>query len=267
MDERGLTPDSFKSFDDIRQLPVLTRDITHEKKDMFISDKFDRSTLQEFTSGGTTGQRAVLYRDQESFNIKSGISWRHESWLGRMPSDKMALIWPAAMDIEKNESFKTRFKYRKIMRAVLYNAGSLDESSLSYIQKDLLDFNPNFLKVFPTALYGFLEYCVANNLRLPKLKAVMATGEPLYDYQKLFFEEHLQCPVYDMYGSREVGNTASECSNRNGMHIAMETSFVEFVKDNKPVAFGNEGEILITDLTNYGFPPHTLCYQRLRNTG
>ncbi|KAA3632300.1 MAG: phenylacetate--CoA ligase family protein, partial [Calditrichaeota bacterium] len=254
MNERGLTPDSLKSFDDLRKLPVLTREITHERKDQFIADKFEKSKLQKFSSGGTTGQRAELFRDKESFNIKSGASWRNESWMGRMPSDKMALIWPAAMDIDKSESFKTRFKYRKLMRAVVYNAGSLNEASLSYIQKDLLDFNPNFLKVFPTALYGFLEYIVANKLPLPKLKAVMATGEPLYEYQKIFFEETLQCPVYDMYGSREVGNTASECQNRDGMHIAMETSYVEFVDKNKPVEFGTEGEILVTDLTNYGFP-------------
>jgi phenylacetate-CoA ligase len=57
-----------------------------------------------------------------------------------------------------------------------------------------------------------------------------------------------------MYGSRETGNTSCECSAHNGRHIAMETSLVEFVNDNKPVEYGETGEILITDLTNFAFP-------------
>ncbi len=34
----------------------------------------------------------------------------------------------------------------------------------------------------------------------------------------------------------------------------METSIVEFIRDGKPAKPGEEGEIFITDLTNYAFP-------------
>ncbi len=254
MDERGLTPESFTSFDDLKKLPVLTRDITYDKQEQFFSKKYSRTSLQEFKSGGTTGQRTVLYRNQESFNQKLAMAWRHETWMGRFPCDKLALIWPAAMDITENEPLKTRIKNRYMHRIMIYNAGGLDSVSLNFINKDLLKFNPKFLKVFPSALFGYTEFCIENNLKHPNYKAILSTGEPLSENQKKLFEQTYNCPVFDMYGSREVGNTSCECSEHKGMHIAMETSYVEFVKNNKDVDFGSEGEMLITDLTNFSFP-------------
>ncbi len=254
LDERGLTPESFKDFDDLKKLPVLTRDITFDRQEQFFSNKFNKSSLQEFTSGGTTGQHAILFRDMESFNIKLAMAWRHETWMGKFPCDKMALIWPAAMDINENEPLKTRIKNRYLLRTMIYNAGGLDAASLNFINKDLLAFNPKYLKVFPSALFGYTEFCIENNLKHPKYKAILSTGEPLSENQKKLFEQTYNCPVFDMYGSREVGNTSSECSVHHGMHIAMETSYVEFIKDGQEVKKGERGEMLITDLTNYAFP-------------
>ncbi len=254
MDERGLTPDSFKSFDDIKKLPILTREITFDKQAEFFSNKFLKSSLQEFTSGGTTGQRATLFRNQQSFNIKLAMAWRHETWMGRFPCEKMALIWPAAMDFVDDEPFKTKFKNRYLHRQIMYNAGGLDAESLNFINKDLLKFNPSYIKCFPSALFGYTEYCNEHNLIQPACKAILSTGEPLSVNQKKLFEQTYKCPVFDMYGSREVGNTSSECEEHDGMHIAMETSYVEFVQDNKEVEYSTEGEMLITDLTNFAFP-------------
>jgi len=140
MNERGLTPDFFKSFDDLKQLPVLTRDITYERQEQFFSNKYKRESLQKFTTGGTTGQQAILFRDQESFNIKLALSWRHDSWMGRFPCDKIAYIWPANMDFNTSESFKTRFKNRYLLRNILYNAGGFDKTSLEYIYNNFISF-------------------------------------------------------------------------------------------------------------------------------
>jgi len=51
-----------------------------------------------------------------------------------------------------------------------------------------------------------------------------------------------------------VGNTACECDRHDGLHITAETSLVEVVQDGRRVSDGAEGEILVTDLTNYAFP-------------
>lgn len=253
-DERGLTPQSFKSFEDLTKLPMLTRDITFDRPEELLSSKYRRNEIQKFTSGGTTGQQAVLYRDQESFNIKQGVTWRHESWMGRLPCDKMALVWPAAMDYHPHHTFRSMVKNRYLLRQIMYHAGTFSERALMAVYKDFVKFDPEYVKAFPSALYGFTSFCLDKNLPLPRLKGIMSTGEPLYPNQKALLELTYESPVFDMYGSREVGNTACECNLRQGRHIAMETSIVEFIRDGKPVEAGEEGEIFVTDLTNFAFP-------------
>jgi len=48
---------------------------------------------------------------------------------------------------------------------------------------------------------------------------------------------------------------ASECEKHQGMHISMENLIVEVIKENgKPAKPGETGQIVITDLHNYGMP-------------
>lgn len=174
--------------------------------------------------------------------------------MGRRPCDKMAFFWPAHVDLYDAGSWKTQFKRRYLEREVMYYSGTFAPEAMRRFYDDLTRFRPSYFKVFPNALFGFAQFLTENKLKPLKLKGILSTGEPLFENQRWLFEELFQCRVFDMYGSREVGNTSSECEAHEGLHIAMETSYVEFVRDGKAVAPGEEGEILITDLTNFAFP-------------
>ena len=253
-DERGLTPNSFKDFDDLRKLPTLTRDLIRNHQQELFSTQFQRSELIEFATGGTTRRRMALFRDQESHNIKMGAAWRFEGYIGRRPCDKMCFVWPVHIDLDPNESSRARFKNRYLTREIMLYAGAASEETLEQFYRKATAFGPEYLKVFPNALDRFAEFIDAHRYQPPQVKAVMSTGETLHAYHKEKFLRLFGAPTYNMYGSREVGNTACECGRRRGLHISMETSFVEFVHSNVPVPDETEGEILNTDLTNYGFP-------------
>ncbi len=252
--ERGLTPADIKGIDDLPKLPMLTRNDLFEHMDDLVSTRFGSANLQRFTTGGSTGQRAVLYRDQESFNLKLALEWRNESWMGRLPGDKMALIWPAPIDHLMYPSWKDHCKDHYILRRVLFYANSRQEAELERTYQGLLAFRPRYLKVFPSNLYLLAEYLKETGRTLPGIRAIQSTGEPMLGNQRLLFDEVFGCPIFDMYGSREVGNTACDCDRHEGLHIAMESSIVEIVKEGRAVAPGDEGEILVTDLSNYGVP-------------
>jgi phenylacetate-CoA ligase len=67
-------------------------------------------------------------------------------------------------------------------------------------------------------------------------------------------EDAFDCPVFDYYGSREIGAIAAECEEHHGYHISAENVVVEFVDDGESVSAGEKGLILITNLANYGMP-------------
>jgi len=251
----GLRPGDIKSIEDLGKLPVLTRKHIYEGIDSLISDKYGKDQLQRFTTSGTTAQRAVLYRNQESFNIKLGLQWRHEGWLGRKPGEKMALIWPANMDFEHKGGWRDRFKDRYLWREIMYQAGSHRAAELKQVYENLKSFGARYLKVFPTELQTLAEYIEESGLRPLKMNGILSTGEPLYPHQRQLFRRMFECDVLDMYASREAGNTACEGPSHEGLLIAMETNIVEIVDEHdQPVPPGERGAILITDLTNFGAP-------------
>jgi phenylacetate-CoA ligase len=76
----------------------------------------------------------------------------------------------------------------------------------------------------------------------------------LFAPDRALVEKQLNCEVYDTYGCREVAMLAGECPEHAGYHISSETVLLEFVRDGEGVSAGELGEILITDLQNYGMP-------------
>lgn len=63
------------------------------------------------------------------------------------------------------------------------------------------------------------------------------------------------CPVYNRYGCREFGDIAHECDQREGLHISTDRVLVEILDENlKAVRNEKSGELVITDLDNYGMP-------------
>ncbi len=253
--ERGLTVDSFKSPEDLTLLPRLTRSEIFTCRDDLLTGLHAPEQVMKFTTGGTTIRAATLFRDQESYNIKLGLAFRHERWAGRRPGGRMLLVWHALMDIVENPPLRTRIKEHILLGQRMLCAGSHAEEALVAGHEILCRYRPSLLKVFPNSLAPLAEFIKSHSLIVPPIDGLISTGEPLSATRRKLFREVFDCPVFDLYASREVGHTACECEAHEGRHIAMETSIVEFVgSDDLPVPPGERGEILVTDLTNTAFP-------------
>jgi phenylacetate-CoA ligase len=66
-------------------------------------------------------------------------------------------------------------------------------------------------------------------------------------------KEAYQCPVFHSYGSREFKLIAIECE-KGGLHLSADNLLVECLHQGQPAARGQLGEVVITDLHNFGMP-------------
>src|SRR5207237_1415571 len=61
--------------------------------------------------------------------------------------------------------------------------------------------------------------------------------------------------VFETYGSREFMLMAAECDRHEGLHLTQEHLLVEVLNDDgTPTPPGQEGNLAVTDLYNYGMP-------------
>jgi len=83
----------------------------------------------------------------------------------------------------------------------------------------------------------------------------MTSAGTLHPFIREKIETAFQCKVFNRYGSREVGDIASECEAHAGLHVFSSGNYIEIVDDQgHPVPNGVEGNILVTNLYNYAMP-------------
>jgi phenylacetate-CoA ligase len=91
-------------------------------------------------------------------------------------------------------------------------------------------------------------------LRLPELRVVCTTGEPLYPHQRALIEKVFGVPAANEFGSRDIGFTAHETPC--GQMLLMSESVILEVLDHegRTVAAGELGEVVMTGLCSDAQP-------------
>jgi phenylacetate-CoA ligase len=137
---------------------------------------------------------------------------------------------------------------------LLLSAYRMDAAAVrSYVAR-LRRFKPDLMVGYPSALAHFCQSMSEGGSDDIRPKAVLVSGETLYEWQREVIERTFDARVYNHYGCREFGALARECKMRDGLHIASERALFEMV----PVVESAEGEalseLLVTDLDNFGMP-------------
>ncbi len=92
------------------------------------------------------------------------------------------------------------------------------------------------------------------DLKLPSLKVVFTTGEPVYPHQRKSIQEVFGVPAANEFGSRDIGFTAHE-SPEGQMLLMSESHILEVLdQEGQQVAPGELGEAVITGLCSQAQP-------------
>lgn len=136
-----------------------------------------------------------------------------------------------------------------------FPAINLRKEILEIYAKKMIEFEPKFIRGYPSSIYFFADFLKEKGVDLIRPRAVLTTAEMLLPYQRKLIEEVFQCDVFDGYGAFDGGTAALECEEHCGYHMAVEKVVMEFVdEDGNPVAEGEDGRIIATDLFNYAMP-------------
>ena len=176
----------------------------------------------------------------------------HTESLGRRFGQRELWIWGIERDFNKgNSEWQLRFANR-VSRRELFNANHMSPSDMSSLLSRL-DANPPQLIVSGTqAAYEIGLFAAERGIRIRPQRGLISTAETLHDFMRQEIEEVFGCPVYDRYGSREVGDIAGQCREREGLHVFPWSVYLEIVDDEgQRVPAGTPGNVLVTSLANF----------------
>jgi len=139
-------------------------------------------------------------------------------------------------------------------RVVLNTYLMTDETIREYLR--ILNARPiAVLEGHPSAFVEIAFCAERHGLELPRPRALVSGGANLYDHMRERISKAYGGPVFNHYGSFEVGLVGSDCDRRRGMHVFGETTVLEVVDaDGKPVEPGEVGELVATHLWQTSMP-------------
>lgn len=251
-----LKPEDIKCAEDLKKIPILTRDMIMENATDFIALNRSKNKLFRIQTSGTTGRPLVLYKAQNEISSAQATFYRGLEWAGYHIGDKLADIW--GRHRAKSWSAFLRENLRLIItRTELLDAYNLNPKTIEKSISKLNRIKPSFLRGYTSAIYSYARVINQNAISLKfQLDGISSTAEPLYEFQRNEIEKAFRCKVFNQYGSGEVNSLGFECENQMGLHIPIERVHVEILDENDYSKISNDevGRIIVTSLENYAMP-------------
>ena len=244
--------DDIQSMADFEKLPLVTKDDISKHYQALVAANYSNNIKK--ATGGSTGQPFRFELNTDSNTRREAIMWRGYGWLGAGLGQKTLYLWgadigqPTKLKALKNNLYHT-FYNRKMLNSFAMNANNMHV----YVD-DINNYRPKALVSYVNPLYELSKYIIDKKLSVFSPNSILTGAEPLHDFQREVIEKAFNCEVYNTFGCREFMLMSAECKAQKNLHINIDHLVVETIDDNGTVVTDISGNLVVTDLYNYGMP-------------
>jgi phenylacetate-CoA ligase len=259
MKRAGVHPSQLRTLRDFWAFPVLTRDGAQASGDARKSVAPPLPVIVKRTSG-TSGRPLTFAYDPASEHWRNAVKMRGYGWAGHRVGAKTLHYWgfhpppkpPTAFD-------KARIKVDRFLKRERYeNCLARGDGDLARVVEVIRRYRPEVIVGYSLGVADLARYVVEKGVRDWDDIPVLCAAEKVFPRDRELLEKAFGRCIFETYGSREVMLMASECESHDGLHIQMENILLEVaVREGsswRAARPGEVGEVLVTDLHNYGMP-------------
>lgn len=243
-----------RSLEDFRHWPVIDRDAIRNHRMAMRSTAAGRRLIAKAT-GGSSGVPLQFDLDHESNDRRMAAWHRGYGWAGAAPGTRQWYLWGVPPTTSAEWKKRKQRLYDWLYRRTTASCFDLSEANFGHFVASLAVTKPDAIVAYTNAIYTFARMLEERGVRPYSPSAVVVGAEKLHEYQRVVIERVFGAPVFETYGSREFMLIAAECPRHHGLHLTTEHHVVEILDDaGAPTPNGEVGNVVITDLTNYGMP-------------
>jgi phenylacetate-CoA ligase len=241
------------TLEQLRRLPVMTKQDARANVDRLRWVGVPGGA-SKYNTGGSSGEPLLFYfgRSRQASDAAGRI--RARRWWGVDVGDREAYLWGAPAELNKTDRIKTIRD--GLLNQLVLNAFAMSAANMDGYLEAVQAFRPKCIYGYASsvALLAARAHARGIRLRLPELRVVCATGEPLYPHQRQLIEEVFGVPVANEFGSRDIGFTAHETPHGE-MLLISESIILEVLDEaGQPVLPGELGEAVATGLCSDAQP-------------
>jgi phenylacetate-CoA ligase len=238
---------------DLLKCPILEKKQLQQHLEELVDPNWPKEDLLLDQTGGSTGTPVRYYRSHRRHNSREAATWRHNRWTGWNRGDRFACLWGALRD-QPSTHWKTRLRNLLMTRGIVFNTAGFQEEEMLEFHDKMKSFRPKIILAYANSITLMASLLKRKGGIVYQPNAIVCSAEMLSEENRALIESTFGCPVYNRYGCREFSIVASECEQRNGLHLMQEGLYVEILGKNGHALPGEVGELLVTDLLNEPMP-------------
>jgi phenylacetate-CoA ligase len=249
-----LDPGLIKDLDDLRALPILTKEDLRLNNDRIISTHIGRARMWVSYTSGTTGTPLTAYFTHENMQERIALMERLYHWYSPDRRRKRA-SFTGKLIVDPRRSKPPFHRTNMALRQQLYSSHHLTEANLPHYARELEEFGPGQIDGIASPIFTVADYLVrSGRAGRTKPDVLIPTSETLWPFIRERMEQGFLAKVANQYGSQEGAPIAYECPS-GGFHTCPESGIFEILRpDGTPCPLGETGRLVVTSFFSDGMP-------------
>jgi phenylacetate-CoA ligase len=248
---RALPRIAFQSFDELDQLPLLSKSEVQAAGREMISNRYRDRRLTEIHTGGTTGTPLAIYCDSATLQRNYAFFTQFKESAGILNDARVATF--AGRTLVPPGAGPPYWRHDRTAHALLFSSYHIGPASLPDYVEALRDFSPALIDSYPSSIEPIARYLIEHDIRSIRPTAVITSSETLFPAVRALIERAFDCRAFDHYGSAEMAALITQCEV-GSYHVEPQFGVVELLDKGRPVGPGERGEIIATGFINPVMP-------------
>jgi phenylacetate-CoA ligase len=237
--EYGFNP-NITSFDDIKILPLLTKEIINENFEDLISKNFNGKKIM-FKTSGSSGNRLKFYGDDSMYKKEAAYILHSFNSHGGELYDKWSIWIRRHSPKDTTDIVVKDYELKRIYLSPFH----LNDDTIKFYVDLINDSKSTTIVTYPSTAYWLSCLLEKHNLKLPKVRAIHGASEKCLDSWGEKIKKVFGFDLKMHYGQVEKVSFMYQSNDSESYHEDLTYSYTEF--DEKSTIIG-------TSFINYVMP-------------
>ena len=204
-------------------------------------------------SSGSTGKPVEVVKGNPLYHVfYQAQAIRQTKWHGLDMTRDVLAIRDSPDEVKNHAWGSIPAEFQQTGRALVKN---MVEHSPETIWEWLREQTAPYIVTTAAMILRLAQLALADKQHSPRFDVIMTFGEAVRPEHRKAARDAFGARILDRYSSEEVGWMAFQCPRHDHYHALTPTTHVEIVDDdNRPVAPGEEGRVLVTSMHSYAMP-------------
>lgn len=252
-DENSLTPDDFRSAEDLAKFPVTTRtDLRLWMQEEYDSHPEMHDRWSVYSTSGSSGVPLKFIQTQRECACVDANWIRVLMYAGYHPLTGKLFSFVTShkkVDPKKGDSIIQKFG---LMRRKVVPEDNCVGEGIRDIINELNEYKPDVLCFRRNCLVRMALYAKQHNMEVYKPKLYTPVSEMVDETTRKLLTETFGDGLFDAYGSSETGSCIIQLPGEELYYINSDTHVVNIYDDNDRLT--DDGRVIITTLFKKDFP-------------